>query len=420
MLVSFPLRLILGIALTHIRGRTRQTALSVLGVTTGVGFAIAMAALMEGSQSDFITRIIDATPHVVVKDECRDPPLQPVQRQFEGASIGLRGVKPKDEVRGIRNPGPKLAALDAMRGLAAAPILRGQVVLRYGGKEVAASLIGIEPRRERKVSQVESDMIRGSFDDLYGTANGIILGHGLARKLAAELGSTLSVTSPNGVMLKMKVVGLVEAGIVSLDDGTSYALLKKVQVLLERANIINEIRVRLDDVTHARDVAGRIEARIGYRSESWQEANQGVLEVFAIRNIIIYTVVSGILIVAAFGIFNIVSTITFEKAHDIAILKSLGFREGDIRAIFLFEGLLMGAAGTALGWAVGYGLCRLLGSIQIQVRAFSEAASLPVIYEPAHYLIAAAAAIGSAAIAGYLPARRAARLNPVDIIRGAA
>jgi lipoprotein-releasing system permease protein len=418
--MSVPWRLLMGIALTHIRGRTRQTALSVLGVTTGVGFAVAMAALMEGSQSDFISRIIDATPHVVVKDEFREPPLQPVQRQFAGATVGLRGVKPKDELRGIRNPGPKLAALDALPGIAAAPILRGQVVLRYGGKEVAASLIGIEPKRERKVSQVETDMVFGSFDGLFATANGIILGHGLARKLAAEIGSTLSVTSPNGVLLKMKVVGLVDSGIVSLDEATSYALLKKVQVLLERPNIVNEIRVRLDDVTSAREVAARIEARIGYRSESWQEANQGVLEVFAIRNVIIYTVVSGILIVAAFGIFNIVSTITFEKAHDIAILKSLGFREGDIRAVFLFEGLLMGGVGTAAGWALGYGLCRLLGSIQIQVRAFSGATSLPVIYEPAHYLIAAAAAIGAAAIAGYLPARRAARLNPVDIIRGAA
>jgi lipoprotein-releasing system permease protein len=418
--MAYPLRLICAIAWTHVRGRTRQTALSILGVATGVGFAIAMAALMEGSQADFITRIVDATPHVLVKDEFREPPPQPVQRAFPGAVVSLRGVKPKDELRGIRNPWPKIAALDALPGVAAAPVLRGQVVLRYGGKEVAAALIGIEPKRERRVSQVEADMIAGTLDDLYGTANGIILGRGLARKLAAEVGSTLSVTSPAGVMLKAKVVGLVDSGIVSLDDGTGYALLKKVQVLLERPNIINEIRLRLDDVTAARSVARRVEARIGYRSESWEEANQGVLEVFAIRNIIIYTVVSGILIVAAFGIFNIVSTITFEKAHDIAILKSLGFREADIRAIFLFEGLLMGGVGTGLGWALGYGLCRVLGSIHIQVRAFTEAASLPVIYAPAHYLIAGAAAIAAAAIAGYLPARRAARFNPVDIIRGAA
>lgn len=418
--MRFPLGLIVGIALTHIRGRTRQTALSILGVATGVGFAIAMAALMEGSQSDFIARIVDATPHVVVKDEFRDPPPQPVARYYADAVISLRGVKPKDELRGIRNPQPKLAALDDMPGVAAAPILRGQVVLRYGGKEVAASLIGVEPKRERRVSQVEADMIAGTLDDLYGTANGIILGAGLARKLAAEMGSTLTVTSPTGVTLKAKVVGLVDSGIVSLDEGTSYALLKKVQVLLERPNVINEIRLRLDDVTAARAVAHRVETRIGYRSESWEEANEGFLETFAIRNIIIYTVVSGILIVAAFGIFNIVSTITFEKVHDIAILKSLGFRESDIRALFLFEGLLMGTVGTGLGWALGYALCRILGTVEVQIRPGAEPMPLPVIYEPAHYLIAAAAALSVAAIAGYLPARRAARFNPVDIIRGAA
>ncbi len=418
--MAFPLRLIVGIALTHIRGRTRQTALSILGVATGVGFAIAMAGLMEGSQSDFISRIVDATPHVIVKDEFRDPPLQPVARQRADAVIALRGVKPKDELRGIRNPRPKLAALDALQGVAAAPTLRGQIVLRYGGKEVAASLIGVEPKRERRVSQVEADMIAGTLDSLYTTANGIILGRGLARKLAAEVGSTLAVTSPAGVALKMKVVGLVDSGIVSLDEGTSYALLKKVQVLLDRPNIVNEIRLRLDDVTAARAVAHRVETRIGYKSESWEEANEGILETFAIRNIIIYTVVSGILIVAAFGIFNIVSTITFEKAHDIAILKSLGFRESDIRALFLFEGLLMGGVGTVLGWGLGYALCRILGTVHIQIRPGADAMALPVIYAPAHYLIAAAAALSAAAIAGYLPARRAARFNPVDIIRGAA
>lgn len=418
--MAYPLRLIIGIALTHVRGRTRQTALSILGVATGVGFAIAMAALMEGSQADFIARIVDATPHVLVKDEYRAPPPQPVERRFADAAVSLRGVKPKEELRGIRNPQPKLAALDALPGVAAAPLLRGQVVLRYGGKDVAASLIGIEPKQERRVSQVETDMTAGTLDSLYGAANGIILGRGLARKLAADVGSTLSVTSPAGVLLKMKVVGLVDSGIVSIDEGASYALLKKVQVLLERPNIINEIRLRLDDVTQARATAHRVESRIGYRSESWEEANEGFLETFKIRNIIIYTVVSGILIVAAFGIFNIVSTITFEKAHEIAILKSLGFREHDIRAIFLFEGLVMGSVGTALGWALGYGLCRVLGAVEVQFRPGADPTPLPVIYEPAHYLIAAAAALLAAAIAGYLPARRAARFNPVDIIRGAA
>jgi lipoprotein-releasing system permease protein len=131
-------------------------------------------------------------------------------------------------------------------------------------------------------------------------------------------------------------------------------------------------------------------------------------------------VVGSILLVAAFGIFNIISTITHEKAQDIAILKSLGFREADIRRIFLFEGLVIGAAGTLLGSALGYGLCRLLGSITVAVPGRGGPTPLPVLYEPLHYLIAGVCAIAAAGLASYLPARRAARLNPVDIIRGAA
>ena len=165
-------------------------------------------------------------------------------------------------------------------------------------------------------------------------------------------------------------------------------------------------------------MARRIEARMGYRAESWQEANQGVLEVFKIRNIIIYTTVSSILIVAAFGIFNIVSTITFEKVRDIAILKSIGFEERDIRRLFLFEGLMMGCIGTILGWVLGYVLYRLLGAVRVEVAMFTEWTRLPVLFSLTHYLIAGAAAIIAATVAGYLPARKAARLNPVDIIRG--
>jgi lipoprotein-releasing system permease protein len=408
------------IATTHIRGRLRQTLLSTLGTATGVGFAVAMAALMQGSQADFIQRIVDATPHVAVRDEFREPPVQPVERAYSAGAVALQGQKPKEEVRGIRNPHARLAAIAGMTGLTVAPTLRGQVVVRYGGKDLALSLVGIEPAREKRVSQLVDDMVTGSLDDLYIAANGIVIGEGVARKLSAEPGSTLAVTSPSGVLLKMKVVGTFRAGIAAIDDGTGYALLKKVQVLLERPNVVNEIRIRVEPAEDARLVARRIEGWLGYRTESWDEANEGVLEVFVIRNTIMYTVVGSILLVAAFGIFNIISTITHEKAQDIAILKSLGFREADIRRIFLFEGLAIGAAGTLLGSALGYGLYRLLGSITVAVPGRGGPTPLPVIYEPLHYLIAGGCAIAAAVLASYLPARRAARLNPVDIIRGAA
>ena len=166
-------------------------------------------------------------------------------------------------------------------------------------------------------------------------------------------------------------------------------------------------------------MATQIERLIGYKSVSWQEANESLLEAFFIRNIIMFTVVGAILLVAGFGIFNIVSIITHEKSRDIAILKSLGFAERDVRLIFLSEGLAMGLAGSLLGWALGFGLTKVLASVKFEIAQATEVTHLPVTFDLLHYAIAASFAIIAAATAGYLPARKASKLNPVDIIRGA-
>jgi lipoprotein-releasing system permease protein len=408
------------IALAHLRGRKRQSAVSMAGVAMGVGFFVAVGALMEGSQQDFISTLIDAAPHITVKDEFRMPPRQPVETRYEGGAIQIDGLKPEEEVRGIRRARARVAWLDTQPGMSAAPTLRGQVVMRYGGKDVAASLIGIEPERERRVSKVESDLRSGTLDDLLTAANGVILGSGLARKLGVQAGESVIATAPTGIRLRMKVVALVHTGAVAVDNSTAYALLKKVQVIQDRPNVINEIRVRVDDIYNARRIARDIESRYGYRAESWEEANEDLLQVLVIRNIILYSVVSATLIVAGFGIFNIISTVTFEKARDIAILKSLGFEESDIRRIFLGQGALVGIVGALAGWALGFGLTEVLGSIEFELAALTERTGLPLYRGPLYYLTAAALAVATATLAAYIPARRAARLNPVDNIRGAA
>lgn len=409
----------LEIAIRHLASRVRQSVVSVLGVATGVGFSVAMAALMEGSLLDFQQTLIEASPQILVKDEFRDPPLQPAAIAFGGA-VEIDGMKPKEEQRGIKQARALIAGLEAVPGLAAAPMLDGQVVVRFGGKDVAATLSGIEPDRHVRVSQLDEDMVRGEIDDLYAAANGIIVGDGLARKLGARVGNLLNVSSPAGVLLKMKLVGLFHTGLVSIDETHAYTLLKKAQVLQNRPNVINRIRIAIPDLHIARAVARQLEDRIGYLSESWDEANEDILAALQLRNTIMYVVVGAIMLVAGFGIFNIVSTIIYEKAKDIAILKSLGFRDGDVRRIFVAEGLATGVVGSVLGWVLGFSLCLGLESIEFTASWAVEMDGLPIHYDPVHYMVATSIAVASAGIAAYIPARRAARLNPVDIIRGAA
>ena len=412
--------LVLDIAFGHLRKRKRQTVVSVLGVALGVGFFIAIAAMMQGFQQYFVKKIIDVSPHIVMKDEFRSAPQQPVERLYGDGAVSLAGVKPRNEPRGIKDGQATTAELARLPGVAAAPSLQGQIFLRYGSRDVSATLIGIEPERERRVTNIEGDLIAGRLDDLYTVANGIILGEGLADKVGARRGDTLSVVSPAGVALKMKVVGVLRSGVTTVDNFIAYALLKKAQVLQDRPNVVNQIRLHLADVETAQDLAQRIEARFGYRTEAWQETNQNVLGIFVIQNGIMYSTTGAILVVAAFGIFNIISTVVLEKTRDIAILKSIGLEERDIQAVFLLEGLLIGVLGAMLGWGAGFGLTELLGTVRFEIEGFVKSQGFYLSYSPTHYLIAAGVAVAAATFAAYLPARKAARLSPIAILRGAA
>ena len=409
--------LILSIALTHVRGRLRQSIVSVLGVTLGVGFSIAMAALMEGSQRDFIATLVDSMPHIEVKDERRAQAQPPAAGDYD--TVRVIGQRPDDDTRGLRNPARLKAMLQSWLPGRMAASLSGQAVLRYAGKDLAVSLIGVDPAAQLAVSTLGEDMRQGSFMELAANLNAIVLGDGALEELGAAFGDTIAVATSSGTLRRLKIVGVFHTGVTQTDDGVAYVPLKTAQVLFERPNVINCITIKLRDVDAARTIAARVERQTGYRATSWQEANESLMEVIFVRNIIMYTVVGAILVVAGFGIFTIVSTIVHEKVRDIAILKSLGFAEADIRRIFLLEGVAIGLLGCVLGSILGFILCRALGSFEFDVRAEIEFTRLPLYYSPVHYAIACGFALFSASVAGYLPARRAARLNPVDIIRGA-
>lgn len=417
-----PLPLPLDIALGHLRRRRRQTLVSILGVALGVGFFIAVNALMRGFQQYFVAQIIDVAPHLVMKDEFRRPSLQPVHLAYPEAAVAISGVKPRAEPRGIRNARAKIAAIEALPGVAVAPTLTGQAILRYGTRDVTATILGIEPERERRVTNIEKDLIRGRLADLRSTANALILGAGVADRLGAAVGDTVSVISPAGVTQLMKIVGLVETGITSIDTSQGYALLKTAQVLQDRVNIVNQIRLRVDDVTRAEPLARQLEARFRYRTESWEETNGNVLSLFVIQNAIMYSVVGAILLVAAFGIYNIISTVVYEKTRDIAILKSLGLAERDIQAIFVIEGLIVGLLGAMVGALVGLGLIELLAQIRFQSGGgvIRGREGFILARETWPYIAGGAFALAASALAALIPARRAAGLNPVDIVRGAA
>jgi lipoprotein-releasing system permease protein len=410
--------LILDIAVTHIAGRGRQTLVAVIGVAVGVGFSIAMAALMQGGQDDFVRQLVDTMPHVDITDEQRTARRQPAEDVF--ATVAISGLRPRDDRRGIINPTEATSWLDSWVPGRFAESLKTQGVIRYSSREVGATIIGVEPERELGVSPIVEDFVEGSFAALSAGGNNVLIGDTMAGRLGAWLGDTITAVSSEGQARNFKIAGLFHTGTTARDEGEAYILLKNAQILSVRPNAINNIRIKLDDPNRAPAVARRAEAELGYKAVAWQEANESILEALVVRNVIMYTVVGAIMLVAGFGIYNIISTITHEKARDIAIMKSLGFAEADMRRLFLLEGVAIGAGGSALGWLLGFAMVYALSLVRFEIAATGqEMTHLPVAWSLLHYVIATSFAVGSAAVAGYLPARRAAMQNPVDIIRGA-
>ena len=408
------------IAVTQLISRRRPTLVSLVGIALGVAFFLAVSSLMRGSERDFIKRLIDNSPHITVSDEYRNPEKQPARLQWPEGAVEIRRVKPLTEVRGIRGHIQKLAFIESLPGLRAAPVLAGSVVLTFAGRIEGVTLNGVVPDKMKGVSTIEEKLIQGSLDALAANPNGIVIGDGLAKKFGLEMGSVVNASSPGGEVRTLKVVGIFRTGNANYDESQTFVLLKRAQGLLDRANRINRFILQLDDPYAAREVAAVIEQQGGYKAVSWQEAVEDLMSVLLIRNLIMYSVVSAILVVASFGIYNTISTIVMEKIHDIAILKSMGFHARDIRHIFLTEGLILGILGSLMGVTFGIGLMWLLTQVEIKPPGATDIVHLPIYWGWEQYLLAASFALISAVGAAWLPARKAGRVQPVMILRGMA
>ncbi len=412
------MRLYLYIAIKHIMARKRQSLVSLMGIIIGVAFFLAIASLMQGSQNDFIKRLIDNSPHITVHDEYRNAKEQPVQKLFKDRLIELRSVQPLPETRGIRGYKRVVEDLKARPGVRASATLTGQAILNYAGKDNAIVLNGMIPTDMKDLTTIEENMEEGSIDDLIANRNGIIVGAELVRRLMLEMGDNITLTASTGQVRTFKIVGIFRTGSIDYDDKQAFTDMKRVQAMMNKANRANTVIVKVDNPDSARALAAELEAKTGYKSVSWQEASEDLMSTLAIRNIIMYTVVSAVLLVAAFGIYNIIFTIVMEKQKDIAILKSMGFRARDIRAIFVIQGCFLGIAGVILG--IPFGMLLMFAMMQVEMKppGVTEVVNLPVDWSLPQFFIAGGFAFIAAVMASYLPAKKGSKVLPVDILRG--
>jgi lipoprotein-releasing system permease protein len=408
--------LILNIAWTHVTTRVRQTLVGMAGVAMGVGFTIMMAGLMEGSQIDFLRQLVDTMPHVTVQDERRTAPEQPADREY--GAVQMSSVANVNSRPGIRYPESVMASLRSWIPGDVAPQVKTTAIIDHGGR-IGVTLVGIDPRQEIKVSKLVSQMREGQISDLQRAPNAIIIGQALAEKLAVKTGDTVNLIGGQGTQVSSAVVGIFRSGLKRVDEGQIYTLIGTAQLMMGQSGVVNELRLRLNDPVSADMIAKRVEGQTGYKSVSWQEANSDLLSSFAVRDFIVLTVMGAMLLTSSFATYNIISTITNEKRQDIAIMKSLGMREVSVRRIFIIEAAIIGVVGTLFGWIIGYLLCFSWSQITIYNTLTGTTVPISIYYSPVHYIVAGGISLVCCTGAAFFPARKATRVHPVEIIRGA-
>ncbi|HEX3008721.1 MAG TPA: FtsX-like permease family protein [Bacteroidales bacterium] len=412
------LKVNIDIARNNMQSRLKQTVVATLGVTFGIGMFIFVNSLISGT-NDFQEKItLSSTPHVRIFSENREQKASLTQRIFGDdfqAIVHNEKTVPSDA--NLKDP---YKIVDILRKdpqvIAVTPQVTSNVFYTSNAVQVNGTIMGVDIREENKMFDIAGTMKEGSIDNLMKNPDGLLIGIGVARKLNIQMNDNLTVTTANGVLRIMKVVGIFETTIASVDKSKAYSNISTVQKLQKQGPAyITDIKINLKDKEKAAAFARRYSYLSGYNAEDWKSANQQITVGFVIRNYIANSVVFTILLVAGFGIYNILNMTIYEKMKDIAILKATGFSGRDITQIFISQALFIGFFGGMIGLLLGFIISSLIGSVPLNM---ANVKTLPMNFKLTHYATGFMFGMIISFLSGWLPARKAAKIDPVQIIRG--
>ena len=404
------------LAARYLRAKRRQavvgvvTAISVAGVAAGVAALIIALAITNGMQRDLQDRLLGSSSHVELM---------------------------RVEADGIRDWRP---LLDRLRQLphvtAAAPGIYEEVMVSHGPRAGFALVKGIIPTQERTVSNLLGTLTSGSaaglepsVSDSSGTP-ALVLGSDLAEQIGVQVGDQVVVTSPQGELnpvfglvpkfQSFRVAGIFHSGFYSYDSSWAFTRLADAQRLFDEPDLLSVISFKVDNLDRAPEIGGEIEqaAGKGFMTTNWKEQNRELYRALMLEQIVTFIVIALIVIVAALNILIALTMMVMEKTRDIAVMMSFGVEPGQIRRIFLMQGLLISLVGTALGLALGYLAAWAGGHYHLRLSAeVYSIDTLPFAPRAIHGVIVSAVSIGISILATLYPSSAAARVLPAEALR---
>jgi lipoprotein-releasing system permease protein len=395
--------------------RRRQSLASVASVAIGVGLSIMMSSMQLGFEDDFTERIIAVTPHVQITSERIRPYPDLGQTRYELSQV--IHVKTFDKTSVINGPAflqAKLSAIPTIKVISQA--YSGQGLVSYGNKDQSVVIRGIEPDRENEISDFSGRLTLGNAVLLSTTKNGVVLGTGVARRIGARPGDTVTLVSDEGARELYRVVDLYQSGITAYDNRTLFILLKNAQSFFGVTGP-NEFGLKLFDANEAENVAASLRLLTGLDTKDWITENENIRAELKRRRMINSMIVATIFVVAAFGIANIMLMNVMNKKRDIAIMQAFGVNRRLLASIYVTQGSLLGLIGSATGVLAGALLIWILSVLPVSFNATITRDGFPMVWSVPIFGLPAAIGIVVSILASVYPARRATRFPPAEVIR---
>lgn len=414
------IKLIIQVSISLLLARWKQTLVAAVGVTFSIAMFVTLLGFMNGLNDLLDGLIMNRTAHIRLYHDINVSKVQPIDLLSPKTINFVHSVKPKNQRIEIYNSGQIMQAIQRdERVLGVAPKINAQVFYNVGSVDLTGVINGIDPDEENRLFMFSDYVTTGNYLDLKNIPNSIILGKGVADKMAANIGDIVQVTTSKGERMQLKVVGFFQSGLQDLDRVQSYCSIGTTQKLLGVSNnYITDIQVKLKNILQAPAMA--IEYQRYYETDAIdiQQANSQFETGSSVRSIISYAVGVTLLIVAGFGIYNILNMMIYEKMDSIAIMKAIGFSGKDVNLIFIFIALSIGVFGGTMGLLAGFGISNIIDQIPFNTDSLPTIKTFPINYNPIFYIIASIFSIVTTYFAGYFPSRKASKIDPVIIIRG--
>ena len=408
----------LRIAFRFLTAKKRAMLMSLSCTILGVGLFVVTQATTSGFEDFFIKTIIGSDGAMRIQDKVQDTMRSMGVRGGAGFQVSAReGLK---LIEGIEEPRRLAEAVSQFGGVTGvSAVLKGNVQLSSSFKNEEAQVFGIDLAQHLRVSVLGRQIVAGRLDDFGKSPSSAIVGRVLADRLQLSVGESF-VINARGESRHYRVVAIFQTGIRDIDKIRLYLDLVEARSLLKKATGASFMQINLDDPKRAPAVAARMEDSLQHSVVPWQKQQEEWLQTFRALKISSAITVTVFTLIAGLAMFNTLAMIVLEKTKDIAILRSMGYERRDITQIFLWQaaivlavgavgGALFGAAGT---WAVEH--------VPLTINTLFKTDHFLVSKDPWHYVEAVGTAVVMVMIASLAPARRAARLEPGDIVRGTA